>query len=377
MTLVSGPVRAGLAASGPRHAGVRAAVVVVAVTILALAWPLGASLYAQVYPGPDAGTVNEAITNAGLDAGFDSEPLTQFETTTFRATVIYGTSSPGLPTVKVAWSNEAQLAAEAEDTFNIVPTSASRQFLDAGTRRPGGGYELTWTWNVTPVVSGQQTLLLRILPIVVVEGEVVPGLIDVNKPIAVTVDVHPVQRDFDEALKAAADMNISLPTEMIVGEKYDVSASMSLAAGHSDTVSADIDVNPDADSAAVTILEASAAPSAARAALAVSGEESIVRRWTVISDEPGQVSLIFTATIEGHAAAQDLAGKVPKKASARATERGPAPWDIFAQAVQYVAPIVALAIGILALSAAWKKRKAKAEDLDDQRAAEGSGDPAS
>ena len=101
----------------------------------------------NLYPGPDAHTVNEAITDASLDAKFESAPVTQYETATFRATVIYGTSSPNpdLPTVKVAWSNEAALAAQAEGTFDIGPTSASRQFLDAGTRRPNGGYELTWT----------------------------------------------------------------------------------------------------------------------------------------------------------------------------------------------------------------------------------------
>jgi hypothetical protein len=359
-----------------RRPGVRATLVVVAVTMLALAWPLGAPLYAEVYPGPDAGTVNEAITNAGLDARFDSEPITQFETATFRATVIYGTSSPNLPTVKVAWSNEAQLAAETKDTFNIEPTSASRQFLDDGTRRPGGGYELTWTWNVTPIVAGKQTLILRILPIVVVEGQVVPGLIDVNKPIAVTVDVHPGQRDFDEAVKAAAEMKVQVPDEMIVGEKYDVSASMSLAPNHSGTLSVDIDLDKGEGSSAVTIVEATTAPAAARTALPTSGDESIVRRWTVVSDEPGQIALVFTATVTGHAAAQDLAGKVPKTASARATPRAPSPGEILQQAVQYFAPIVGLAGAVLALLMAWKKWKSGKADPEDQQAAGSSVDEA-
>lgn len=355
-----------------RGHGVRAAVVVAAVTLLALAWPVGAPLYAQIYPGPDAGTVDEAITNASLDARFASEPITQFETATFRATVIYGTTSPNpdLPTVKIAWSNEAALAAQAEGTFDIKPTSASRQFLDAGTRRPNGGYELTWTWDVTPLVAGKQTLTVSILPTVVVEGKVVPGLLNINRPIAVTVDVHPVQHDFDEVLKAAAAMNTHVPVEMIVGEKYDVSASMSLS-GHADTVSADIDLDTSEDSAAVTIVEASAAPAAVRMASVASGEESIVRRWTVTSDKPGQVALVFTATVKGQAAAHGLVQKVPKTASARAKEPDPSFWDILQQPVQYVAPFVALAIAILGLRAAWKKRKA-GED-----AAGSSGDPAS
>lgn len=361
-----------------RGHGVHAAVVVAVVTLLAMAWPVGAPLYARVYPGPDARTVNEAITDASLDAKFESEPITQFETTTFRATIIYGTSSPNpdLPTVKVAWSNEAALAAQAEGTFEIKPTSASRQFLDAGTRRPSGGYQLTWTWDVTPLVAGKQTLTVSILPTVVVEGRVVSGLLNINRPIAVTIDVHPVQHDFDEVLKAAAAMKTDVPREMVVGEKYDVSASMSLA-GHADTVSADIDLDTGGDSAAVTIVEASAAPAAQRMAPIASAEESIVRRWTVTSDKPGQVALVFTATVKGQAAAHGLERKVPKTVSARATERGPSFWDLLQQPVQYFAPFVALAIGILGLLAAWKKWKAGEDNSDDQRAAGSSGDPAS
>ncbi|SDP78326.1 hypothetical protein SAMN04487914_13919 [Arthrobacter sp. ok909] len=344
---------------------VRAAVVVVAVTLLALAWPVGAPLYAIVYPGPDAHTVNEAITDASLDAKFDSEPITQFETTTFRATIIYGTSSPNpdLPTVKVAWSNEAALAAQTEGTFDIEPTSASRQFLDAGTHRPNGGYELTWTWDVTPLVPGKQTLTVSILPTVVVEGKVVPGLLNINRPITVTVDVHPVQRDFDEVLKAAADMKTDLPDEMVVGKQYLVSASMSLA-GHADTVSAEIHLDSAENSAAVTIVEVSAAPATAQMEPAAAGEESISRRWTVTSDKPGQVALIFTATVRGQAATHRLERKVPIAASARATEPGPSFWDRVQQPVQYVAPFVALAISILGLWAAWKKRKAGEDAAD-------------
>ena len=54
--------------------------------------------------------------------------------------------------------------------------------------------------------------------------------------------------------------------------------------------------------------------------------------------------------------------------SARAIEPGPSFWDIIQQPVLYLAPFVALAISILGLWAAWKKRKAGEE------AAESSGD---
>jgi hypothetical protein len=356
-----------------RREGVRAAVLIVAVTLLALGWPVGAPLYAMVYPGPDARTINEAITSASLDAKFESERVTQFQTATFRATVIYGTSSPNpdLPTVKIAWSNEAALTAQTKGTFDIRPTSDSRQFLDQGSRRPNGGYELTWTWDVTPLVTGKQTLIVRILPTVVVEGQVIPDLANINKPIGVTIEVHPVQHDFDEVVKAAAKMKTEVPTEMIVGKDYVVSATMSLA-GHTDTVSADIDLHTSKDSAEVAIVETSAAPSTARMALAASGGEGIARKWTVTPNKPGQVALVFTATVKGQAATHPLEQKVPKTALARAAEPGPSFWDRVQQPVLYAAPFVALAAGIFGLLAAWKKRKAAG-------AADGTsgGDPAS
>ena len=58
-----------------------------------------------------------------------------------------------------------------------------------------------------------------------------------------TVDVHPVQHDFDEVLTAAAAMKTDVPDEMVVGKQYLVTASMSMA-GHADTVSADIHLGP-------------------------------------------------------------------------------------------------------------------------------------
>lgn len=356
----------------------RAAVVVAAVTMLALGFPAASPLYAEVYPGPNADTVEEALTDANLESGFDSPAVTQFETATFRATIIYGTAAnPDLPTVKIAWSNEAVLGAQDEGTFDIEPTSSSRLFLDGGTRRPAGGFELTWTWDVTPLVAGEQTLILSIRPTVVVEGTPIPDLANINEPIAVTVDVHPVKHDFDEVLSAAAAMETDVPDEMIVGEEYDVSASMSMA-GHADTVSADIELTQAEGSAAVTIVEAAAeARPAAHILPAASADENLVRQWTVTSDEPGQVALVFTATVQGQVAEHGLEQAVPVQVSARATEPGPTFWEVLQRPVQYLAPFVALAIGVLGLWAAWKKRKAGQAESDAERSAGSSGDPAS
>ncbi len=372
-------------AEARRKHSIRTAVLVAAVTLLAVAVPVGAPLYAAVYggpepgpgpqpgpgpePGPDPKTLAEALSEASLDAGFDSATVTQFETTTFRATVIYDTLlDPDLPTVQVAWSNQAVLTPAVEGAFTIVATSADRQFLDNGTSRPEGGFALTWTWDVTPLVAGEQTLTVSILPTVVIEGDEIDEAGDINQPIPVTVDVHPVVPDFQEVLTAAASMQTDMPDEMFVGEQYEISASMSLA-GHADTVTADIQLTAAENSAAVRIAEASAAvepaPASAgiRAAAHVTAavpNDRFVKKWTVTVDEPGQVALVFTATLHGQAGIQELQQAVPVAASAPATQR-PSFWETVQRPVLYISPFIAAAAGVLGLWAAWKKRNAGRE----------------
>ena len=373
----------------PTKHNARTAVLVAAVTLLALAVPVGAPLYAAVYAGPDPKTLAEALSEASLDAGFDSPVVTQFETTTFSATVIYDTLlDPDLPTVQVAWSNRAVLTAAAEAAFTIVPTSADRQFLDAGAIRPEGGYSLTWTWDVTPLVPGEQTLTVSILPAVVIEGDEVDEAGDINQPIPVTVDVHPVVPDFEDVLTAAQSMETEMPDEMFVGEQYDISASMWLA-GHSDTVTADIQLTQAEGSAAVRIVQASAAigpaaPSAAPSAAirtaallaATAPDDLFVKKWRVIVDEPGQVALVFTATVHGQAGIQELQQAVPISASAPARQR-PTFWETVQRPVLYISPFIAAAAGLLGLWAAWKKRNPEGKEAGGEHAPEGARDSAS
>ncbi|QBR92722.1 hypothetical protein [Nocardioides euryhalodurans] len=354
---------------------VRAGAVVAAVTLLAFAVPAVAPLYAQVYPPPDADTIDEALDEANLDARFASDDVTQFETVPFTATLIYGTATnPQLPTVQVSWSNEATLTAQDEDAFVILPTSPSRKFLSQGTRRPGGGLAVDWTWDVTPLLPGEQTLVVGIHPSVVVEGKQVPELADVNQPVEVTVDVNPVQRDFDDVVVAANDMDTELPDEMTVGEEHDVSATMSLA-GHAGTVAADISLTQGETSADVTITGSSAAPQAMTPVGAVAADDVVERRWTVIPDEPGQVDLVFTAAVAGRAGDRALQQDVPIVATVRAVEPGDSFWEALQRPVLYLAPFAALAATLVGLWAAWSKRKQAHATAGPAAGDEGTGPP--
>jgi hypothetical protein len=345
---------------------VRAMAVVAAATLLALAVPVGAPLYADVYPSSNELNYDDAVDKANLQYGFEPPQVVQYETATFTATIIYGTAiDVDQPTVNVAFSNEAVLTAVEEGTFDIVPTSPSRRDLDEGTRREGGGYEMSWTWDVTPLLAGERQLTLQILPTVLIEGEVQENVANINEPIPVTVDVHPVQQEFDAVLVAAESMQTEIPEDMVVGEQYDVSASLSLA-GETDLVTVDIQLAKAEGSADVTILE----KPAAAAVVAYTGQASavdqvVVRHWTVIPDEPGQVAFVFTATVEGVAGAKPLQGSVPNIQAVRATAPAPSFWDRIQQPVLYVTPFVVLAGGILALWAAWKRRSARKGSDDD------------
>ncbi len=349
----------------------RAAIVVAAATLLAVAFPAVSPLYALVYPTPGSGPggIGDALTEANLEPRFDADEVTQFETVRFTARLIYGTrTTPELPTVRVAWSNLAELTAQDEEAFVIEPTSASRQFLDDGARRPGGGFQLDWTWDVTPLKPGKQTLIVQVRPTVVVEGRTIPDLADVNQPVPVDVEVNPVQRDFDEVVGAAAEMETDVPEEMTVGQEYDVGASMARAAP-ADQVSADIRLEQGEGSAEVTITEASAAPGASPAiapgiSLVSAPTDAVERRWTVVPDEPGQVDLVFVADVAGRAEGQALEQAVPVTETLRAVEPGASLWEMIRTPVNdlgsiagSLATLLALGGTLFALRAKWSKRQ--------------------
>src|SRR5829696_468713 len=126
---------------------VGATVLVILVTVLGAAMPAAGQLYLQVYPGPRSGviepgkSIENALTKASLETGFDIEPLTEDVRAVFTARIFYGKTKPQRPTIKVAYRNDASLKGLTRGEFEITPITDTRQYLDEGTRRPGGGLE--------------------------------------------------------------------------------------------------------------------------------------------------------------------------------------------------------------------------------------------
>lgn len=335
----------------------RTTAVVMAATLLALALPAAGPLYAEVYPG---------LTPARLDAGFESEPVIQYEEVQFTATAIYGPDVGSDFDVFIAWSNVVTLEPEQKEAFDIRRTSPPKLLVEQASLRPDGNRELTWTWQVTPLLDGTKKLQVRVSPSATIKGQKKDAA-DLNKPISVWVEVHPAKRDFDEVVAAAEAMQTDIDEVMTVGEEYDVGASMSMA-GHPDTVSVDLALTKGEDSVDVAITESTAARQAV-AQSALSTGNMAQRRWTVVPLEAGRVDLLFTATVVGQAAGQPLTDEITLAAEARANDPPPSVWDRLQQPVLYVTPFIVLIGAIWALVEKGRRRRRA-----DSRAVETSAD---
>jgi hypothetical protein len=292
----------------PGQAWTKALAVVLAGTFAAMLLPGTNGLYARTYPvQPEV--ISRAVAEAALDAGFEREPLEQYVPTTFSATIIYDTVlPPDLPTVNVAYSNEATLKGDA-DEFVIRPLTDSRQNLDEGAARAGGGLELTWSWQVEAMLPGSKVLILEIQPLVLVNGRLLQDVERRNKPIPVEVEVNRNQKALDDTAAAIRrsletpspspappSLDLQLPGELTVGRETEVSAALDLGdAGR--LVSGQV-VLPDVADDGITVYR-----------LAASNDGRSV--WTVEPDEPGSVALEFAVELTSQAGERALSASIP------------------------------------------------------------------
>ena len=346
-----------------------ATVLVVLVTLVGAAVPAAGELYRQVYPGPDSGVVEpgksieRALTRASLETGFDAEPVTEGVRTVFTARIFYVKTKPGRPTIKVAYANDASLEV-LKGKFDITPLTDTRQYLDEGTRRPGGGFELAWMWEIVPRQSGSAVLQLQIQPVVILKGSSRKDLAVRNKPIRIDVRVHPNNKALAEVLSAARELQINHPDKLFVGEQAKVEASLPLR-GHQDTVEADIALVRDEGSVPATV----------QAVEPSQDQDRFVGSWLVTPAAEGSVDLLFTVKLSTQAGDLPLTDEVVLHRSVTAEPAPPSFWERLQAPVVWLAPFVALLTGVLALRAGWRRRHQGTGD-DAETTDGNSGEPA-
>jgi hypothetical protein len=327
-----------------------ATVLVVLVTLLGAAMPAAGQLYLQVYPGPKSGviesgkSIEDALTKASLETGFDIEPLTEDVRAVFTARIFYGKTKPHRPTIKVAYRNDASLKA-LRGKFEVTPITDTRQYLDEGTKRPGGGFELAWKWEVVPRQSGSLALLLEIQPVVVLRGSSRQDLAVRNKPIRIDVKVHPNKRALTEVLSAAQELDIHYPDRWFVGKQAKVEVSLPLK-GHRDTVKTDIALARDQGSVPATI----------EPDVSSQGEDQFIVSWLVTPAEEGPVDMLFTVKLSTQAGDQPVTDKVMLHRSVRAEPAPPSLWQRLQAPVLWLTPFVALLATLLAIWPTLRKR---------------------
>jgi hypothetical protein len=332
-----------------------AAVLVILATLLGAGSSVPGGLYSQVYPGPGSNVVEtgesfeSALTEAVLDTQWDAEALTQYVPAYFTATIIYGKRFSGRPpTIKVAYENDASLRSQ-QGEFEISSTTPTRQYLDEGTRRADGGFELTWEWKVIPLQSGSLSLELEIQPVIQI-GTERTDLQKRNKPIPINVDVHPNKKALDDVVNAAKELEITHPHTFTEGEEATVEASLSLE-GHEDVVQANIDLARVQGSVPATIRSAGHSQSG----------DQVISRWSVTPATPGPVDLLFTVMLSARAGEQPLTTEVPLHRSVTADPAPPSLWERLQTPVLWLTPFVALIGGMLGIRAALARRHRDAE----------------
>ena len=250
-----------------------------------------------------------------------------------------------LPTVQVAYANDATLSPQTGSQFTITPRTDSRQNLDEGTQRPDGGYSLTWSWTVVPRTSGRLTLILEIQPFVVVEGSPVTGLARRNKPISIQVEVNKVQREFDGVVASASNLSTALPEMLIVDDDVAVTASLPLKPAT--LVRTDVVLRRAETSVPVTIVP-----------MTGSGADGVTRwRWRVTAAAPGPVDLVFDVRVRARAGDAPLDFTVPVHRSLKAAPPPASFWSNVQKPVLYLTPFIAFVLAAITLFRTIRRRQ--------------------
>ncbi len=325
-------------------------------TLTALLASPAVGYYAQIYPGDvvitNTESLDRALAEAKLLTSFESDILTENESARFTATVVYETAEPpdGVD-VEVAFRNDATLTVTAGQA-NLSPDTPTRQNLAQGFPWPGGGFALEWRWEVIPRTSGQLKLQFEIQPVLFTAGGVSTEGAKVNKPIEITVAVHPNRLAFDEIVSAAQrELEVRIPS-LGAGDPAEVTASLPLR-GHQEVVQAAITLETAMESEQAVVEELDATVSSG-------DEQRLVVTWLVTPADEGVVKLTFTVAITATAGDVPLASNF---ATTRTVAADPSLWDRVQSFVAGATAILALIGALVALKTdafgvrTWLKRR--------------------
>jgi hypothetical protein len=340
--------------------------VAVVTTLLAAAAAVAApglgELYGEVYPGSGSEIIDgtaqsfeRALIAAHLTHRFSTKTLVENTKARFIASVVYGAREPSKPpNIEIGYANDGDLQAGVEGDFDIVLLSPRRQTLDKGTRRPSGDFKLTWEWEVTPRKSGTLRLELTINPLLILVGSDRDDLRPINEPVPIEVKVHPNREALTAVLAAAEkDLDISLPSELTVGDQVDITATLPLSRQY-DVVKRDITLDAAPGSVRTTIQPV---PS-------LTTQQPLKRGWKLTAEEAGPVDLVFVVKAGTTAGDTDLMGERSNEKTVRAGERPPSLWSRVQALVPWLGSFLGLILAVFGIRTAWKKRHGDGGDAD-------------
>jgi hypothetical protein len=293
--------------------------VVLVVTIVGSALPASSDYYRAVYPpapgdgndpgggGSDPGGGNDRrggtdpgsilggrLARAQLRWSFSPAKLTQYEPTRFTATITYDRAVSGR-IILVAYENVASLRETREGEFDIARRTGASLRLDEGHSLPGGGYELSWQWDVIPKAAGKKTLELEIQPVIVINGSRRTGIQVRNEPVPISVRVHPNAAALKEVSSKAGELTVTLPAQLVAGEASEVSAVLPLQP-HDRVVDANVTLTRKTDSVGASVSNVEQTVSAG----------SLIAKWSVTPTEAGTLDLLFHIDLSTQAGVETI-----------------------------------------------------------------------
>jgi hypothetical protein len=250
--------------------------------------------------GKDPGGGNDLggrLARASLGWSFSPGKLTQYEPTRFTATITYDREVSGR-IILVAYENVATLRETKKGEFDIVRRTGASQRLDEGHSLPGGGYELSWQWDVIPQTAGKKTLELEIQPVIVIDGSRRKGIQVRNEPVPISVRVHPNAAALREVSSKASELHVTLPPELVAGQASEVTAVLPLQP-HDAVVVAKVTLTRGPDSVGASVSNIQQTVSAG----------SHIAKWSVTPTEVGTLDLRFYVALSTQAGEKTITGK--------------------------------------------------------------------